>query len=74
MSEKILIERLRARTGISEQQAGEAVRAMLEYVREVMPEPVSEHMTCVLAGNPVPGDLVERAVRSLRGMFGRREE
>ncbi len=77
-----LINQIVQRTGISPDQAREAVRVTVDFVKDRLPAPVAAQVDNTLSGQstgqPGAGDTIaERARRALGdigGMFGRPSE
>lgn len=69
-----LISQITQRTGISDQQAREAVNITLSFVKQQLPAPVAAQVDSMLAGqgNQDMTKEAEQAAGRLGGMFGQR--
>ncbi|HKW53131.1 MAG TPA: hypothetical protein VJO12_05520 [Stellaceae bacterium] len=66
-----LIQQIVERAGISEESAGQAVDAMIAYVKEHAPAPVASQIETYL-GSDTATSAVGAAKGALGGMFGKR--
>lgn len=62
-----LVQYVTEKTGLSEEQAREAVEAVLAYVKEKLPEPIAGQVENLLGGSGVD---VEGLTQGLGGMLG----
>lgn len=69
-----LIAQIAQRTGISDEQAREAVNMMIGYLKQELPAPIAAHVDSVLSGQNPQGMVgeAEQLLGGLRGMFGKR--
>ncbi len=66
-----LIQQVAQRAGISPEQAQKAVDAILEQLKERLPEPIASQIQGLLEGNGSPGDLLKGLPGGLGGLFNR---
>lgn len=64
-----LIAQVTTRTGITEQQARQAVDVVLAFLKERLPAPIAGQLDSVLSGNM--GELGNQAKNALGGLFGK---
>jgi uncharacterized protein (DUF2267 family) len=64
-----LIELVSEKTGISEEQATQAVETVMDYLKEHLPEPVADQIEGLLSGDVDTDSLME----GLGGLFGGKE-
>ncbi len=64
-----LIKQVTAKTGISEEQARQAVDTVVGFLKERLPEPIAGHVDSVINNQQV-GDVLGGAVDKIGGLFG----
>lgn len=68
-----IVQRLIAKTGLSEDQASAAVQTVLGFVKEKLPAPLAAQVEGILGGGQAEETAgVGGALGSIGGMFGRR--
>jgi uncharacterized protein (DUF2267 family) len=68
--EKQIIALIQEKTGISEQQAGQALEVVVGFLKEKLPPPIASQIDVVLTGDLSNlGDIVQ----GLGGLFGKKE-
>jgi hypothetical protein len=66
-----LINQVTARTGISEEQARQAVETVVSFLKDKLPAPVAGQLDNVISGGTVGG--LSDIAGSIGGMFGKSE-
>lgn len=64
-----IVQQVVDRTGISHEQAQQAVQVVMGFLREKLPAPVASQVDSLLGGQPT-GDVAQQAMGALGGMFG----
>jgi hypothetical protein len=64
-----LIQQITSRTGISEDQARQAVEMVMSFAKSKLPEPIASQMDGLMGGGGSPADLLGQ-LGNLGGMFG----
>lgn len=67
-----LIQQITTKTGISDQQAREAVQVVAGFLKEKLPAPIAGQVDGVL-GNADAANMAGQAFDTLGGMFGKKE-
>lgn len=67
-----LVKQVSERTGISHDQAHQAVQMVVSFMKDKLPPPVAAQIDGLL-GNPMAGGAVGQAMDALGGMFGKKE-
>ncbi len=69
-----LISQITQRTGISDEQAREAVNTVIGYLKQQLPAPIASQVDGVLGGQGSQGvgGQAQQALGNLGGMFGKR--
>ena len=65
-----LIAQITQRTGISAEQARQAVQVVADYVKTKLPAPLASQVDAALGG-AAPGDVAGQASQMLGGLFGK---
>ena len=69
-----LVKMVAQKTGISEAQASEAVRMVLEFIKTRLPEPIAGQIDGLLAGDSLPQGQgmpnVDDITKGIGDMFG----
>jgi hypothetical protein len=66
-----LISQITTRTGISEEQATQAVGMVMEFAKSKLPEPIASQLDSLMGGS-ADGDMsgIQQQLGNLGGMFG----
>ena len=64
-----LISQITERTGITVDQAREAVQVVTTYLKDKLPAPIAAQVDGLLSGQPL-GDAAQQALGGLGGLFG----
>ena len=70
-----LVNQVVSRTGISQDQAREAVQMAVDFLKSKLPAPIAAQIDAVLSGNTL-GDAAQQAQQALGGlggMFGKKD-
>ena len=70
-----LVNQVASRTGISQDQAREAVQMVVDFLKSKLPAPIAGQIDTVLSGNTL-GDAAQQAQQALSGlggMFGKKD-
>ena len=65
-----LISQITERTGITADQAREAVQVVTTYLKDKLPAPIAAQVDGLLSGQPL-GDAAQQALGGLGGLFGK---
>lgn len=65
-----LVNTVAQKTGLSPDQARQAVEAVVGALKDKLPGPIASQIDGVLSGNANPGDIAGQALGGLGGMFG----
>ena len=68
-----LVKLVMERTGLPEAQAREAVKVVVGFIKERLPEPMQAQFDSLLNG-PMAGDAAQQAIDMLGGLFGGKKE
>ncbi|WP_298821785.1 DUF2267 domain-containing protein [Chloroflexus sp.] len=72
---KTLVELIREKTGVSAEQAQQAVDVVVGFLKEKLPEPVAAQLDQVLKGDiGALGEQIDAAKTLLGGLFGGKKE
>jgi len=63
-----LIKLVTKKTGISEEQAKQAIETVLGFLKQKLPTPLSGQIDALLSGKGLPTDLT----KGLGGLFGKK--
>lgn len=74
-----LVDRLSQKTGLSQDQAQQAVTVVVNHLKEKLPAPLASGLDSILADSSTSGgdsmfDRARTAAASLEGMFGKKTE
>ncbi|MEJ5345606.1 MAG: DUF2267 domain-containing protein [Chloroflexus sp.] len=70
-SGKTLVELIREKTGVSAEQAQQAVDVVVGFLKEKLPEPIAAQVDQVLKGDiSALADQIDAAKTMLGGLFG----
>ncbi len=68
-----LIAQITQRTGISDEQAKQAVETVMTFIKAKLPEPLASQVDGVLGGSGSPLDsITDQLPGGLGGMFGKK--
>lgn len=65
-----LVNQVCQKTGISQDQAQQAVQTVIGYLKDRLPGPIGSQLDNVLSGQGGPGGIAGQAGQALGGMFG----
>lgn len=65
-----LVNQVCQKTGISQDQAQQAVQTVIGYLKDKLPGPIGSQLDNVLSGQGGPGGIAGQAGQALGGMFG----
>jgi hypothetical protein len=65
-----LVNQVVQKTGISQDQANQAVQTVIGYLKGKLPEPIASQLDSVLGGQSSSGGMMGQAGQALGGMFG----
>ncbi|HET9978986.1 MAG TPA: hypothetical protein VFQ32_00970 [Ktedonobacterales bacterium] len=65
-----LVNQVCQKTGISQDQAQQAVQTVIGYLKDRLPGPIGSQLDNVLGGQGGPGGIAGQAGQALGGMFG----
>lgn len=65
-----LVNQVAQRTGLSPDQARQAVDAVVGLLKDKLPGPIASQIDNVLSGNANPGDIAGQAGQALGGLGG----
>ncbi len=70
-----LINQIAERTGITVDQAREATKMVLGFLKEKLPEPIASQVQSLLGGQSAGGpvDQAQKALGGLGDMFGKKD-
>ncbi|HMO58881.1 MAG TPA: DUF2267 domain-containing protein [Roseiflexaceae bacterium] len=68
-----LVKLVMERTGLAEAQAREAVKVVVGFIKERLPEPIQAQFDTLL-DTPIAGNVAEQALNTLGGLFGGKKE
>jgi uncharacterized protein (DUF2267 family) len=63
-----LVQQVASRTGISQDQAREAVQMAVDFLKARLPAPIAAQVDAALSSN-LAGDVAQQALNSLGGLF-----
>ena len=66
-----LVQQVVERTGISQEQAQQAVQVVMGFLREKLPAPIASQVDGLL-GAQQAGNVADQAMGALGGMFGKK--
>ena len=64
-----LVNQVASRTGISQDQAREAVQMVVDFLKSKLPAPIAGQIDAALSGNTL-GDAAQQAQQALGGLGG----
>lgn len=65
-----LVNQVCQKTGISQDQAQQAVQTVIGYLKDKLPGPIGSQLDNVLSGQGGAGGIAGQAGQALGGMFG----
>jgi hypothetical protein len=65
-----LVNQVCQKTGISQDQAQQAVQTVIGYLKDKLPGPIGSQLDNVLSGQGGAGGITGQAGQALGGMFG----
>jgi hypothetical protein len=65
-----LVNQVVQKTGISQDQANQAVQTVIGYLKNKLPGPVASQLDSVMGGQSGAGGVAGQAGHALGGMFG----
>lgn len=65
-----LVNQVVQKTGISQDQANQAVQTVIGYLKNKLPGPVASQLDSLMGGQSVAGGVAGQAGQALGGMFG----
>jgi len=70
-----LVNQVASRTGISQDQAREAVQMVVDFLKSKLPAPIAGQIDAVLSGNTLDdaAQQAQQALGGLGGMFGKKD-
>lgn len=63
-----LVNQVVQKTGISQDQANQAVQTVIGYLKNKLPGPIASQLDSVLSGQANPGDIAGEAGQALGGL------
>jgi len=70
---KTLVQLIQERTGISEQQAGQAVDVVVDFLKQRLPAPLAGQVDGLVKGDITQVEGMLGNIGSLGGFFGKKE-
>jgi uncharacterized protein (DUF2267 family) len=65
-----LVNQVCQKTGISQDQAQQAVQTVIGFLKDKLPAPIASQLDSVLSGQGGAGGIAGQAGQALGGMFG----
>jgi len=67
-----LVQQVASRTGISQEQAREAIQMVVDFLKTKLPAPIAGQLDAALSDSAV-GDAAQQALGTLGGLFNKQD-